>query len=140
MLLPSLLPKIRLEATVGSLPSSVTLLRSILPYITGFSILSNINPLPLTHYSDEQISQIRDLAAALTPISDIAILMDLDVYQLRDDLADLSNPVSKAYRHAKAETMLSIRRNELQLASMGSPLAVQLAGSYLINMNNDEDL
>lgn len=102
--------------------------------------MSNINPLPFTHYSDEQISQIRDLAAALTPISDIAILMDLDVYQLRDDLADLSNPVSKAYRHAKAETMLSIRRNELQLASMGSPLAVQLAGSYLINMNNDEDL
>lgn len=102
--------------------------------------MSNINPLPLTHYSDEQISQIRDLAAALTPISDIAILMNLDVYQLRDALADPANPVSQAYRRAKAETMLSIRRNELQLASMGSPLAVQLAGSYLINMNNDEDL
>lgn len=94
----------------------------------------------MTHYSNEQISQIKDLAAALTPISDIAILMDLDVYQLRDALADPSSPVSQAYKRAKAETMLSIRRNELQLASMGSPLAVQLAGSYLINMDNDEDL
>lgn len=94
----------------------------------------------MIHYSDEQISQIKDLASALTPISDIAILMDLDVYQLRDVLADPTHPVSRAYRRAKAETMLSIRRNELQLASMGSPLAVQLAGTYLINMDNDEDL
>lgn len=140
MLLPSLRLRIRLEATVGNRLSSVTLHRFIQPCTIGFLILLNIIPLLLIHYSDEQISQIRDLAAALTPISDIAILMNLDVYQLRDALADPNNPVSQAYRRAKAETMLSIRRNELQLASMGSPLAVQLAGSYLINMNNDEDL
>lgn len=94
----------------------------------------------MTNYSDEQIKQIKELAADLTPISDIAVLMDIDCYRLRDDLRDHSSPISRAYRRAKAETMLAIRKNELQLAEMGSPLAVQLAGSYLVTMDNDEDL
>lgn len=37
-------------------------------------------------YTNEQISRIKELAGYLTPISDIAVLMDLDVDELRLDI------------------------------------------------------
>ena len=63
----------------------------------------------------------------LTPVSDIAVLMDIDERMLRDILSDRSHLASLAYRKGKA-------------AEAGSPLAVQLIGSYLRDMDSDEDL
>lgn len=92
------------------------------------------------NYSTEQLAQIKDLAANLTPLSDIATLMSLNPYVLRTDVADWSHPASEAYRTGKAETALQLRKNELQLARVGSPLAVQLSNTFLTNMDIDEDL
>jgi diphthamide biosynthesis methyltransferase len=87
-----------------------------------------------------QINRIKELASMLTPVSDIAVLMDIDERRLRDILSDKSHPASLAYRKGKAERALQIRQNELELAEAGSPLAVQLIGSYLRDMASDEDL
>lgn len=87
-----------------------------------------------------QINRIKELASMLTPVSDIAVLMDIDERRLRDILSDRSHPASLAYRKGKAERALQIRQNELELAEAGSPLAVQLIGSYLRDMASDEDL
>lgn len=76
----------------------------------------------------------------LTPVSDIAVLMDIDERRFRDILSDKSHPASLAYRKGKAERALQIRQNELELAEAGSPLAVQLIGSYFRDMDSDEDL
>lgn len=76
----------------------------------------------------------------LTPVSDIAVLMDIDECRFREILSDKSHPASLAYRKGKAECALQIRQNELELAEAGSPLAVQLIGSYLRDMDSDEDL
>lgn len=76
----------------------------------------------------------------LTPVSDIAVLMDIEERRFRDILSDKSHPASLAYRKGKAERALQIRQNELELAEAGSPLAVQLIGSYLRDMDSDEDL
>ena len=76
----------------------------------------------------------------LTPVSDIAVLMDIDERRFREILSDKSHPASLAYRKGKAERPLQIRQNELELAEAGSPLAVQLIGSYLRDMDSDEDL
>lgn len=76
----------------------------------------------------------------LTPVSDIAVLMDIDERRFREILSDKSHPASLAYRKGKAERTLQIRKNELELAEAGSPLAVQLIGSYLRDMDSDEDL
>lgn len=76
----------------------------------------------------------------LTPVSDIAVLMDIDERRFRDILSDKSHPASLAYHKGKAERALQIRQNELELAEAGSPLAVQLIGSYLRDMDSDEDL
>ncbi|MCR8893442.1 hypothetical protein [Bacteroides sp. ET336] len=87
-----------------------------------------------------QINRIKELASMLTPVSDIAVLMDIDERGFREILSDKSHPASLAYRKGKAERALQIRKNELELAEAGSPLAVQLIGSYLRDMDSDEDL
>lgn len=74
----------------------------------------------------------------LTPVSDIAVLMDVDERRLREIISNKSHPASIAYRKGKAERALQIRQNEL--AEAGSPLAVQLVGSYIRDMDSDEDL
>lgn len=91
-------------------------------------------------YSKEQISRIKELAGYLTPISDIAVLMDLDEDELRLDLHNQKSEVAKAYFKGKAESQLALRQQELELARVGSPLAVQMATTYLQNMDTDEDL
>jgi len=90
-------------------------------------------------YSTEQLTKIEEYAGYLLPITDMAALMGVDVDELKADIGDKNTPVSKAYRKAKAETMLLLRKQELDLAKVGSPLAVQLTAGYLMDMNDDED-
>ena len=91
-------------------------------------------------YSTQQLLKVSELAGFLTPISDIAVIMCIDVDVLRMDIRDRSTPVSLAYHKAKAETALKLRKQELELANVGSPLAVQQTKGYLLDMESDEDL
>lgn len=91
-------------------------------------------------YSTELIEQVKELASCLTPISDMAVLLDVDVNRLRLDILDKKSAVSRAYHHAKATTALKLRKQEIELANVGSPLAVSLTNGYLLNMDSDEDL
>lgn len=68
------------------------------------------------------------------------MLLDVDADTLRLDILDRNSPVSRAYYHAKASTALKLRRQEIELANVGSPLAVSLTNGYLLNMDADEDL
>lgn len=81
-----------------------------------------------------------ELAGFLTPLSDIAVMMGVDADTLRMDIRDRSTLVSLAYHKAKAETALKLRKQELELANVGSPLAVQQTKGYLLDMESDEDL
>ena len=89
-------------------------------------------------YSTQQLETIKELAECLTPLSDMAVLLDVD--ELRLDIRNRATPVSRAYHHAKATTALRLRKQEIELANVGSPLAVQLTNGYLLNMDSDEDL
>lgn len=91
-------------------------------------------------YSTLQLQQLSELAASLTPISDIAVMMEVDADELRMDIRDRTSAVSKVYYKAKAETALKLRKQELELANVGSPLAVSLTNGYLLDMDSDEDL
>lgn len=91
-------------------------------------------------FSTEQIKQIEELAAILTPISEMAVLLDVDADELRNEIRYRKSPVSRAYYRAKAETSTRLRRQELELANVGSPLAVQQVRGYLLDMDSDEDL
>ena len=91
-------------------------------------------------FTQQQIDELQGYAENLTPIPDIAVLMDVDTFSLREAIADEHSAISRAYRRGKALTTLRIRQNELQLADAGSPLAVQLMNSYVRDMDAEEDL
>jgi hypothetical protein len=91
-------------------------------------------------FSTEQICRVEELAKFLTPISEIAILMEVPLDELRLAIRDRSSAVSRAYYRAKAETALALRKQEIELANVGSPLAVQLTTAYMVSMDSDEDL
>lgn len=91
------------------------------------------------YFSQEIIERIADYAADLTPISEIAALLDINEDMLRLALSETGSEVRRAYLKAKAETAHMLRRQELEFAKVGSPLAIQLTGSYLREMTADED-
>lgn len=90
-------------------------------------------------YSQEQINEIGKLAGELTPPREIAVLLGFDVDIFKAQLADKHSQAHQAYFRAKAETARMLRRQELEFARVGSPLAVQMTGSFLRDMTADED-
>ena len=54
------------------------------------------------------------LVRALTPIADIAVLMNVDEVILRDNIEDPNTPLSKAFRLIRAETALEIRERNIE--------------------------
>lgn len=90
-------------------------------------------------FNDDLIAKVAALAADLTPVSHIAALLSLDEDALRSELGSLGSPLRQAYLMAKAQTALALRRQELEFARIGSPVAIQLTSSYLREMDSDED-
>lgn len=91
------------------------------------------------NFPQEIIDRIAELVADLTPPTEIAAILDLDIDMFRAELAMKHSPVRLAYFKAKASTAHMLRKQEIEFARVGSPLAVQLTGSYLRDMTSDED-
>ena len=92
------------------------------------------------HFDGATVERVKELAGDLTPITEIAALIGCDEDRLRLALTDKQSPLRQVYMKAKAETAHRLRKRELELADVGSPLAVQLAHNYLRDMAADEDL
>lgn len=89
-------------------------------------------------YSDEQIQKVSELAGLLLKISDIALIIDVDPDELRDDIADKNSKVSKAYYRAKLEVIIRLRKQEIEQAELGSNTAIELVTSYINDQKLDE--
>lgn len=87
---------------------------------------------------DIDLDRIRQLTEQLTPISDMALLLDIPEGELRDAISDYENPVSLAYRKAKAHLTLQLRQQDIELAEAGSPSAAEALRSHLLKMLQDE--
>ncbi len=87
----------------------------------------------------EQLQRIEELASKLTPIKEIAALTSIPEDTLRLEMGNSSSEARKAYMRGKARTALELRERELELARIGSPLAVQMSAEYLKRMTTDED-
>ena len=57
---------------------------------------------------------------------------------LRIDIADRGTDVSKAYRRGKAASKVKLHSQEMMLAQVGSPLAIENAHRSLLDMEDDE--
>lgn len=86
----------------------------------------------------DRVQEVRDLVALLTPIPDMALLLGVDERSLRDEIDDISSPVSLAYREAKARVALEMRKREIELAEAGSPTASQNIAAYFRQMVSEE--
>ena len=71
------------------------------------------------------------LVKALTPIADIAVLMDVDETTLRDAIEDPNQEISKVFRRIRAETTLEMRERHIEYMESGSPSATERVAEYL---------
>ncbi len=89
-------------------------------------------------YSENDLQQIEQYASIYLKISDMAVLLDVPADVLRSDIADRTTEVSKAYRRGKAGSKVKLHSQEMMLAQVGSPLALENAKLNLLDMEDDE--
>ena len=88
------------------------------------------------NYSNEELTQIEKFASIYLKISDMAVILDIPADVLREDIADRTS--SKAYRRGKAGSKVKLHSQEMMLAQVGSPLAIENAHRNLLDMEDDE--
>ena len=92
--------------------------------------------------SDEQLQQVEEMAAALLPPSEIAILIRIDADQ-RDLFCEIckhhtSSHIYTAYHRGRLQTKYELRKTVIKLAKAGSPAAEPLADKYMKEQNIQE--
>ena len=90
------------------------------------------------NYSTNALQQIEKFASIYLKISDMAVILDIPFDVLRDDIADRTSDVGKAYRRGKAASKVKLHSQEMMLAQVGSPLAIENAHRNLLDMEDDE--
>ena len=90
------------------------------------------------NYSQDCLTEIENMASLYLPISDMAVILDIPADVLREDIANHSSDVSKAYRRGKIASKLKLHKQEMTLAMIGSPQALANARENLLDMEEDE--
>lgn len=86
----------------------------------------------------DMLSEIERMAALFVPVSDIAVVLDINPARLRDMIADAESPVAKAYLRGKVKAKIAIRGKEMEFAQVGSPLGIMSVRENLVSMEADE--
>lgn len=81
---------------------------------------------------------VEKLASLYMTVSDIATVIDVYPEQLRRDIKMRQSEVGKAYARGKVASKLKLRKQEMALAQVGSPLALENSRRALIDMEEDE--
>ena len=89
-------------------------------------------------FTKEQLEEVEKYASIYMPISDIAILMRIPADVLRDEIRNKNTDVSVAYHRGKASSRVKLHHQEMLLAQVGSPLAIETAHRNLLDMEDDE--
>lgn len=88
--------------------------------------------------SQEQLENIEKWASIYLPISDMAILLSVPADMLRDEIRNAHSDASLAYHRGKAASRVKLHHQEMLLAQVGSPLAIENAHRNLLDMEDDE--
>lgn len=89
---------------------------------------------------NELLENVSELAEALTPISDIALILRLDQFDLRQKIQDRSTALSEAYHRGKARGLLAVRRATIKKAESGDVPATLAVQRFHSLMNDDENI
>ena len=90
------------------------------------------------NYSVEQLQQIEKFASIYLKISDMAVILGIPAEILREDIANKNSEVSQHYRRGKAASRVKLLHQEMMLAQVGSPLAIENTHRNLLDMEDDE--
>lgn len=74
----------------------------------------------------------------LTPIADMAVLLDMPESDLRTLLSNPDDDIAKAFRRTKAEVALDIRKRDIEMAAAGSPTAAVTVSNHLAKILSDD--
>lgn len=91
-------------------------------------------------YTDEQLEQIEKFASIYLKISDIAVILDLPAEKLRWDISQRHTDVSKRYYRGKAASKVKLLHQEMLLAQVGSPLAIENTHKNLLDVEDERSL
>ena len=83
-------------------------------------------------------TQIEQYVFIYLKISDMAVILGISATQLREDIADKSTEVSRRYHRGKAASRVKLLHQEMLLAYVGSPLALENTRNNLLDMEDDE--
>lgn len=89
-------------------------------------------------YSEEELQKIEEWAQIYLPISDMAVILDIPPEVLREDIRNKSSMAYKAYHKGKVLSKVQLRAQEMKLAQIGSPLALDNTRKNLLDMEDDE--
>ena len=101
----------------------------------GNTVSKNIGTM---NFTKEQLEQINKWASIYLPISDMALMLDIPAEMLRDEIRNKHTEVSLAYYRGKAASRVKLHQQEMLLAQVGSPLAIENAHRNLLDMEDDE--
>ena len=90
------------------------------------------------NYSNDVLQEIEKYASIFLPISDMAVILNMPAEKLREDIKDRETDISKAYYRGKAASKVKLHMQEMMLAQVGSPLALENAAKNLLDMEDDE--
>ena len=89
-------------------------------------------------YSETELQQVEQFASIYLKISDMAVILGVPAEILRSDIADHNTEVSLRYRRGKAASKVKLLHQEMMLAQVGSPLAIENTHRNLLDMDDDE--
>ena len=78
------------------------------------------------------------MASLYLSVTDIATVLDKRPEELRREIRTKDSPAARAYQKGKTMRKVQLRKQEIQLAQVGSPLALENARLALIDMEDDE--
>ncbi len=88
-------------------------------------------------YTEDLLNQITGYARDLTPIEEMAALLDLSETELRQDVNTLGHPARKAFLSGYSKTALELRRMNIDMVKTGSPAADDACRMYMKRMISD---
>ena len=100
--------------------------------------MGQINKITSMEYTEDTLTKIEQYASIYLKISDMAVILGISPTVLRSDIADRTTEVSKRYHRGKAASRVKLLHQEMQLAYVGSPLALENTRNNLLDMEDDE--
>lgn len=89
-------------------------------------------------FTEKELEQIEQMASLYLSVTDIATVLDKRPEELRREIRTKDSPAAHAYQKGKTMRKVQLRKQEIQLAQVGSPLALENARLALIDMEDDE--